>query len=121
MSDTQRCEPPEHLRAKGGQFWLFHPVSKTLLVWDWSGTYRCWLDGGSDRTPGDMQAVGWRYLAPVTPPSTVAALVEALEECADALRAEIISAGHGERYMRKALAPCERARATLALYRGDVA
>ena len=53
----------------------------------------------------------------ITPPATVAALVEALEECAEDLHNEIIARGAGERRQKRDLEPVMRAHAALALYR----
>ena len=111
MTDTQRCEPPEHLRGVDGWHWVEAPSIKTQFVRRWwraRGEW-CWADM-DERT-----LRSFRYLAPVAPPATVAALVEALEVFANAT---ILPTG--------AVVGLERnwfdaARAALALYRGEVA
>lgn len=71
---TDRCEPPEHLRGVDGWHWLERLSDGVKSVAEW-GKDDWWsfphFDGLS---PEYVARLGWRYLAPVTPPSTVAAL-----------------------------------------------
>lgn len=105
MSD--RCEPPEELRDKDGWHWLHHPG------WgEWparysapchAGIWPIWRCPDSNWTTPSAYREEWRYVAPVTPPATVAALVEALEAIAN----------------KRVNWPDRTARAALALYRGE--
>lgn len=128
ITGTQRCEPPEHLRGVDGWHWLRHPG------WgEWparysapchAGVWPIWQCPDSNWTTPAAHREGWRYLAPVTPPSTVAALVEALE-AAD----QFIRNGIEFGYIRMpspstpdpALETPDKVANALALYRGEVA
>lgn len=129
MSD--RCEPPEHLRGVDGWHWVQPPVGNPHLArWHaaerldveplWTSTHHVY--SGTPRYA--VREWGWRYVAPVTPPATVAALVEALEECANDLEAyvmrqysgDVLTPGNALRRARD-LAPVDAARAALAAYR----
>lgn len=89
MSDTQRCEPPEDLRGVDGwhSIALPHAEVKRLgidyAVARWAATTKIWECMPHTElfytTSIEAFAFGYRYLAPVTPPADVAALVEALE------------------------------------------
>lgn len=75
MTDEKRCEPPPELRDRDGWHWVETLDGQYRFCHRWwkaRGEW-CWatLDARSARA--------LRYLAPVTPPATVAALVEALE------------------------------------------
>lgn len=84
MTDTDRCEPPPEWRGRGGWHWVQGVNNYTGQVAEfpayWTGTHEpmdhMWRAWGVVHEPSWC---GWRYLAPVTPPATVAALVEALE------------------------------------------
>lgn len=117
MTDTQRCEPPEDLRGVDGWHWVEAPSIKTQFVRRWwraRGEW-CWADM-DERT-----LRSFRYLAPVTPPCTVAALVEALERIAEGDHPEGTSLAVNNNYRELESRLRAIARAALALYRGDVA
>ena len=114
MSD--RCEPAEHLRGVDGWHWVEYQSPRSILTrkscqqWDHN---RHWSQRAMDEP-------GWRYLAPVAPAALVRELVEALEECADDLEAEISARYSGVRHYecmvqdeRRDMAPVEKARAVL--------
>lgn len=118
MSDTQRCEPPEHLRGVDGWHWVEAPSIKMQFVRRWwraRGEW-CWAD------MDERSLRSFRYLAPVTPPATGAALVEALE-AADQFIRNGIELG----FIRMpdaatpdpALKTPAKIEAALALYRGE--
>ena len=71
---TKKCEPPPELRGVDGWHWLHKNCPVFWIAdqgkWDW----------GNDefRAPEHVPA-SYHYIGPVTPPATVAALVEALE------------------------------------------
>lgn len=126
MSDTQRCEPADP--TVDGWHWLHHPR------WgEWparytapchAGIWPIWQCPDSNWTTPAAHREGYRYLAPVTPASVVAALVEALAECADDLEAEIAARYAGaDAYPSEArrrdrdMEPVIAARAALAAYR----
>lgn len=121
---TARCEPPEPLRGVDGWHWL--EVGGAQFCHRW------WRARGEWRwaTLDDRSAAGMRHLAPVTPPAVVAALVEALEGCADDLEAEIDYRynfpGENSPYpsenqrKRRDMVAVRNARAALAAYRGAV-
>ena len=80
---SERCEPPPEWRGKDGWHWLYHPRWE-----EWPARYSApchvgiwpiWQCPDSNWTTPAAHREGYRYLAPVTPPATVAALVEALE------------------------------------------
>lgn len=78
MSD--RCEPPEELRGVDGWHWLteHNPVLWIADRQEWEWGEDDWV------TPDAAYRYGYRYLAPVTTPAIVRALVEALEPFASA-------------------------------------
>lgn len=86
MTDEKRCEPPPELRGVDGWHWVQAPVGEPHLArWHaaerddveplWTSTHHVYA--GTPRYA--VREWGWRYLAPVTPPATVTALVDALE------------------------------------------
>lgn len=109
-TDTARCEPPEEWRERDGVHWLQyrdHPMNYA----DWIAAEQAWFFPHDQVvSPVDSMSTEWRYLAPVTPPATVAALVEALEELVMACD---LPGDHCE--VEQAM---PRALAALALYRG---
>lgn len=119
MTDTDRCEPPNELRERIARA-IHEGLGPNWAYCNYGGdewnSCRYMLDDAADKV-----------LAIVTPPSTVAALVEALEECANDLEQEVrerhppYMAGYPEqaRKLVRDLEPVMRARAALALYRGE--
>lgn len=89
MSD--RCEPPEELRGVDGWHWLVWepagengpPYDPVTIWWDKEAQGWCPDIAEDNRT---RKLAEYRYLAPVTPPATVAALVEALEAADEFIR-----------------------------------
>ena len=69
---TDRCEPPEHLHAVEGWYWLqsvFHTVADF------------WIDGGwQGATPEEIGLLGYRCLGPVATIEEVSALRAELED-----------------------------------------
>lgn len=132
MSDTQRCEPPEHLRGVDGWHWVQWPEGPPqLLRWRYVPKMEAhgWTLNTHSTTADGATSAGWRYLAPVTPPSTVAALVEALEglmmgsvwkDAHTFFDGTPMPPGWSTKRMPDDDA-LTAARAALALYRGDVA
>jgi len=122
---TDRCEPPEHLRDVDGWHWLVRGEAEPIaLHWqpNRAGQDSEW--GLGYFSPSAAYTAGYRYLAPVTPPDVVAAMVEALIECADDLEQEVrerhppYMAGYPEQHRKLArdLEPVVKARAALARY-----
>ena len=80
MTDENRCEPEPRLRGRFGTHWVVRRDEAggdlTPIMVDWE------IFNGQGRWAYSeiCAELGWRYLAPVTPPATVAALVEALNE-----------------------------------------
>ena len=121
---SKRCEPPPELRDRFGTHWVVRrdeargDLTPILCNWEISNGAGGWEWGEIH------EDLGWRYLAPVTPPAVVAALVEALKKCADDLEARvmreysvgILTPGVALRQAED-LAPVDAARAALALYR----
>jgi len=116
MTDETRCEPPPELRGVDGWHWVQAPVGEPHLArWHaaerddveplWTSTHHVY--SGTPRYV--VREWGWRYIAPVTPPAVVAALVEALEGLVMACE---LPGDHCE--VEQAL---PAARAALALYR----
>ena len=122
MSDTQRCEPVDP--TVDGWHWLQYKQSPICRA-EWLATKQEWFfPEDQTHSPVESLSTSWRYLAPVTPPATVAALVEALAECADDLEAEIAARYAGaDAYPSEArrkdrdMAPVIAARRALAAYR----
>lgn len=82
MTDTTRCEPPESLRGVDGWYMLARKDGDPR-PWFWVPSDECgqahWANLGC---PAQAYHDGYRYLAPVTPPAVVGALVAALEKIA---------------------------------------
>lgn len=122
MTDA-KCEPSPELRGVDGWHWVKQAEGATAQpAWrradiGWWGTIATGLRGHSDT---ETYAMGWRYVAPVTPPATVAALVEALEQIANHPEAnrELIDYGPDGK-QRRWPTVCEEARAALAAYRAS--
>lgn len=78
--ETPRCEPPPELRGHDWFHWL-EADAPTIGRWyaatDFSG--EAWRINSHQRSAQGAHRAGYRYLAPVTPPAVVAALVKALE------------------------------------------
>ena len=118
MTDENHCKPEPRLRGRFGTHWVVRRDEArgdlTPILVDWE------IFNGQGRWAYSEICVelGWRYLAPVTSPAIVAALVEAL----DAVLA--LPVGQEQlRYLDGGIgtATCNaawlRARAALALYR----
>ena len=117
MTDTDRCEPPPEWRGKDGCHWVEQcDGAEPVAAW-WDADAQEWDHDLVRETPG----WGWQHTAPVTPPATVAALVEALEDMVREQQSEA-QAGTGE-YQRGyddcIAAHADTALAALALYRGE--
>lgn len=124
ITGTQRCEPPEHLRGVDGWHWVQWPEGPPqLLRWRYVPKMEAhgWTLNTHSTTADGATSAGWRYLAPVTPPCTVAALVEALERIAGGDHPEGTSLSVNNNYRELESRLRAIARAALALYRGDVA
>ena len=107
MTDENRCEPPPEWRHIRGRHWLKNAAGE--LFWDiWDVDNGEWWERGR---PDQSGIAGCTYVAPVTYPATVAALVEALEGLVMACELP------GDHCEREQALPA--ARAALALYRGD--
>jgi hypothetical protein len=79
MTDENRCEPEPEWRDRFGTHWVVrHEEARgdlTPILCNWEIS-----DGaGGWEWPEIHGELGWRYLAPVTLPQTVLALVEALK------------------------------------------
>lgn len=70
-----RCEPPPELRGVDGWHWVAQAIGADPLAAWWDSDASTW----DNELINDNAHWGWRYLAPVTPPAVVTALVEALE------------------------------------------
>lgn len=105
MSETHRCEPPKpwvngwHCLEQDGRQYYAYWWNTLEREWAWVGTK-------------PSHARGYRYVAPVTPPAVVAALVAALEGLVMACE---LPGDHCE--VEQAL---PTARAALAAYRESV-
>jgi hypothetical protein len=120
MTDTTRCDPPEHLRGVDGWHWLSRQNNPDEC-WEWRVAIFGWGRGGQSSSPLQMASYGVRYLAPVAPPDLVRKLVETLVECADDLEAEVAARYNGIRHYptmaadeKRDMEPVAKARATLA-------
>lgn len=122
---SERCEPEPEWRERDGWHWVQGAYSVGPMLWiNFSGGF--WQTDGeiAQLSPERAHHMGLVYLAPITPYSTVAALVEALKKCADDLEARvmreysvgILTPGVALRQAED-LAPVDAARAALALYR----
>ena len=114
---NERCEPPPELRERDGWHWVQAPVGEPHLArWHaaergdveplWTSTHHVY--SGTPRYA--VREWGWRYLVPVTPPATVATLVEVLDDLLADTQHATHDCGDGD-------CPVRRARAALALYR----
>lgn len=109
MTDKNDCKPPLALRDRYGVHWVVRrdeaggdltPIMTEWVVYDGIGQWRY----------SEICAeFGWRYLAPVIPHATVAALVEALDEL-------LADTQHATHDCGDADCPVRRAHAALALY-----
>ena len=77
MTNENRCEPRPEWRDRDGWYWMKKGGRKLPAYWTsrdewWDAVH---FSGG----PRTVAAMGFSVAAPVTPPATVAALVEALE------------------------------------------
>ena len=131
---SERCEPPPgwrevqwHILESDREFWMGPPQPRTWQApASWDAVNGVWWNNFdlAAASPFDAAASGWRYLAPVTPPATVAALVAALENLMDV---QTFATGwdngvtdatgtmnEGDHWHGLAM---DRARAALALYR----
>lgn len=110
MTDKTRCEPPPEWRDRDGWHWVQCTMGPRAAynpeVFLWDVETGAWVVGDTLRALRN-----YRYLAPITPPSTVAALVEALEGLASAADHEN---WHLDCVLANVLAD---ARAALQLYR----
>jgi hypothetical protein len=141
---NERCEPPPELRDRDGEHHLFYypagtDVSGNPVVVRWGARAQGWWADHLElrgHSPTETASMGWRYLAPVTPPATVAALVEALGAFSVAIPAVLDAAdidasdtvftvravsptGSRELAQRSLADMLEAARAAVALYRGE--
>ena len=117
---TDRCEPPPELRGVDGWHWLDLAGFTRPAPYHWIAGHQGWEELGLKRPADYIYCDGYRYLAPVTPPATVAALVEALEAAVECGLVPKSSATEGGamRFSRQ-VAVADQIRAALALYRGD--
>ena len=115
MSDT-RCEPVDTTRD--GWHWVQWRNHDRVLWWG-GGEWTIIGITGKARGVFPQQAadLGYRYLAPVTPPAVVAGLVEALEPFAVA--ANLAARGGRPPWEFTGAKPFEVAAAALAAYRGQ--
>ncbi len=74
-----RCEPPPEWREKDGWHWVQDRTGDPVVRRWLAGPYPAWRHLSMPSTAELAYQAGFRYLAPVTPPQTVATLVEALE------------------------------------------
>lgn len=94
MTEETRCEPPPEWRDRDGEHHIYyHPTDTEVrgnpIVVRWGARAQGWWADHLDlrgHSPAEAASMGWRYLAPVTPPAVVAALVEALEGLMDGHR-----------------------------------
>lgn len=135
MNANERCEPPPEWQDETppeawGDEYESCPFCGSVEIRPWTDDktgnhmmwcYTCGADGPLADNDADAEE---RWNRRVTPPATVAALVEALEECADDLEAEISSRYSAVRHYasmaadeKRDMEPVIRARAALAAYR----
>jgi len=112
---SERCEPPQEWRGKDGWHWVDSTrwVQPDILRWRLNSDnqeYEWLLSSGAFVSSESETANAWRYLAPATPPATVAALVEALDDLLADTQHATHDCGDDD-------CPVRRARAALALYR----
>lgn len=116
-----RCEPPPEWRDRDGWHWVERRNGRHPSILYWNGLGRWISPGRPAYGPDVLTEEGYRYLAPVTPPATVAALVEALEGMQAAVKdipqpaAFRLPADLTTRFLRAD----RQATAALALYRGE--
>jgi hypothetical protein len=108
-----RCEPQPELRKQNGWHWV-QDVSgyflPTCARWHCDAAGGIWFFGGTQTArPSYAYRIGYRYLAPITPHATVAALVEALDELLADTQHATHDCGDDD-------CPVRRAHAALALY-----
>lgn len=127
-TNESRCEPPPEWRERDGWHVLASPSPHGYeRPWFWvpasDGGQARWNDLGC---PAQAYCNGYRYLAPVTPPATVAALAEALEWMIandDTNEGDTPLPEHGNRTWNEIndywIDGLNKARAVLALYRGE--
>lgn len=112
MTDEKRCEPPPELRDVDGWHWLHKDCPVFWIAdqgeWDW---------GNDEFLAPEHVPASYQYIGPVTPPATVAALVEALEGLMRWHPAKDTISRMGLK-PEPAEAAYEAARVALALYRG---
>jgi hypothetical protein len=110
MTDEDDCKPPLALRDRYGTHWVVRRDEMrgdlTPILMDW----RIYNGVGQWSYSEICAEFGWRYLAPVTPHATVAALVEALDELLADTQHATHDCGDDD-------CPVLRAHAALALYR----
>lgn len=79
MTDENHCKPEPRLRGRFGTHWVVRrdeargDLTPILVDWEIFNGQGRWVYSEI------CAELGWRYLAPVTPPAVVAALAEALE------------------------------------------
>lgn len=119
MTDEKRCEPPGLLRGSDGEHFVCGPNGAPFVaLWHaapHAGIEPLWHNAARTSTGTPAWAAnewGWRYVAPVTPPDTVAALVVALDDLLADTQHATHDCGDDD-------CPVRRARAALALYRGE--
>lgn len=125
MTDEKRCEPPEEMRGSDGEHFVCGPNGLPFVaLWHaapHAGIEPLWHNAARTSTGTPAWAAnewGWRYVAPVTPPATVAALVDALEGLMRWHLNEEAIRRMGP-HPAPAKAAYEAARAALAAYRGQ--
>ena len=121
MTDETRCEPPPELRGVDGWHWVQSTFGDPVIRRWLAGPHSAWRHLSMPSTPELAYQAGYRYLAPVTPPATVAALVEALEDmvCEQQSEAQVGTGEYQRGYDDCIAAHADTARAALALYRGE--
>lgn len=129
-ADEGRCEPPPEWRDRDSEHHIYyHPtgtdVRGNLITVRWGARAQGWWADHLDlrgHNPTEAASMGWRYLAPVTPPAVVAALVEALErihkEAARCLTIQGVAPGTSSTAYGYGMV-WEETRCALALYRGE--
>lgn len=117
---SERCEPPPewrevqwHILESDREFWMGPPQPRTWQApASWDAVNGVWWNNFdlAAASPFDAAASGWRYLAHVTPPAVVAALVVALDDLLADTQHATHDCGDDD-------CPVRRAHAALALYR----
>lgn len=127
MTEKTRCEPPPEWRDRNGWHWVERRNGRHPSILYWNGLGRWISPGRPAYGPDVLTEEGYRYIDPVTPPATVAALVEALEGLMQGHRWQdahtfIDGTPIGAGWARKVMPEDDAltaARAALALYRGE--